>query len=69
MITYFEKLTTIHLLLILFRYPASLSSIDKKNIFFFDISKLAKKASKENIALQILEKTLEAMTENDRKGK
>lgn len=33
------------------------------------ISKLAKKASKENIALQILEKTLEAMTENDRKGK
>ena len=43
MITYFEKLTTIHLLLILFRYPASLSSIDKKNIFFFDISKLAKK--------------------------
>lgn len=32
------------------------------------IAKLAKKTSKENIALQILEKTLEAMSENDRKG-
>lgn len=32
------------------------------------IAKLAKKTSKENIALQILEKTLEAMSENDSKG-